>query len=207
MGNSDRKVYICRASVDLATYQSKGSYGCAVDTVQQQFFGQDGISLRNYTTLLYETELVPADVPLRQNAILFPSEDCIDVFVYDMQDEMDFGWRSNRYYRGYRQELVKEYLGGKMQVPHTAHGKLHLYDIRVDGPKVIVVDESKTVKKRQPSAEQYAKIVKRNGWKPVIINPNPAASVFFNTGLDWEDPTPHRQRKRHPEDNDEYAFI
>lgn len=208
MGNSDNKnVYICRAQADLATYQGKGSFGSAVDTVKQQFFGQDGVNLRGYTTLLYETELVPSHVPLRQNAMLFPSGDAIDVYVYDLQDEMDFGWRSNRYYRGYRQELVREFLDGQMEVAHTAHGKRTNYLIEIEGPKVIVIDESRTIKKRQPTIAQYAKIIKQNGWRPVILNPNPDANVFFDTGVNWEDPAPHRQRKRHPEDDNDYAFV
>jgi len=196
MGDDSKLVYLCRSSIDLDRIY-KGSWGGPVETIQHRFFGQDGISLRRYA---FERE--PGDASPHQNAILVASGDFIDCLVYDVFDEMDFGWRSDRIHRSERQSVVRGYVNGKLTLLNTKGRRSQQYAVHVEGPRVIIIDTSRTVKKRQPSVEQYAKIVARHGGISKVVNEDARAEIVFDTGA--VKPEPSSQK---PDDDDRYAFA
>jgi hypothetical protein len=197
MTDDSKLVYICKSSNDLSFFTDRGSFGGPVETIQRRFFGKDEVSLRKYSF-----QRVPGDDAGHQNSILVPSGDFIDVLVYDLFDEMDIGWRGHRIPRNERHAVVHAYLEGMMLVTHSGcHAKPQTFDLHSEGPKVIIVDESKTHTKRQPSVKQYCAIVKIHGGIPKVLYEDTSQAVSFDLGLPDFKPAP----RRHPEDDNQYA--
>lgn len=198
MGDDSKLVYVCKSSNDLDFFTYKGSFGGPVDTIQRKFFGQDGISLRRYS---FERE--PGDDRYHQNIILAPSGDFIDVLVYDIFDEMDCGWRAHRFPRSERHAVVAAFLEGRMTLKHTGthDKKTGTYRVIAEGPKVIVVDESKTVTKRQPTIDQYRRIIRMHRGVPRVVNEDATQVISFDLGIPDTWPAP----SRHDEDDHHYV--
>jgi len=192
MTDDSKLVYICKSSKDLDFLTARGSFGGPVETIQRRFFDQNGVSLRKYA---FER---PEDDVGHQNIILAPSGDFIDVLVYDIFDDDDIGWRAHKIPRNERHAVVHAYLEGLMLLQHTGrHSKTRFYDIHSEGPKIIIVDESKTQTKRQPSVKQYCAIVKFHGGIPQVVKESPSREVTFDLGLPDFTPEP----RKHPEDD------
>jgi hypothetical protein len=193
-GSGDRLVYLCRAHENIDYYASS-SYGNTIDAVQRRFFGEDGVSLRRY-----EFELEPGDERCHQNTLWFASGDLITLLTYNIFDEMDVGWRSRPILRQDRQALMHSFLEGRLGIVAEVDGKLYC-DVRPEGPKVIIIDESRTKKKRQPTIEQYRKMVRFHGGIARIVEEDTSKAIMFSPEASfWK-------KGEKPDDEDRYTFA
>ncbi len=191
----DRLVYICSGKYNLDELCSS-SYGGPVDAIQRCFFGQDGVSLRKFSV-----EREPGDYEPHKNLILTASADHIEMLLYDLYNEMDFGVRSDRVHRLHRQNVVGDYVAGRIYFPQTFEKqKTKIYLVRPEGPKVIVIDTSRSVTKRQPSLEQYVRIVERHGGIPHVVNEDITSPIRFEAA----EPS---SRSGPPEEDDRYSMV
>jgi hypothetical protein len=192
-GGNSRRIYLCRGHDDIAFY-ARSSFGNTIDAVQRRFFGDDGLSLRRYAF-----ELEPGDDRCHQNSILFASEDSIIVLTYNLFDEMDVGWRSVPINRSERQPLVRSLIDGQMSVHSELDGKC--YNFRPEGPKVIVIDTSRSFGVRQPSIEQYLDIIRSNGGIAQVVEENTGAAIRFSPEASYW------KTRRKTDDDDPHSYA
>jgi hypothetical protein len=189
----DKMVYLCRAHENIDYYASS-SYGNTIDAVQRRFFGEDGVSLRRY-----EFELEPGDERCHQNTLWFASGELITLLTYNIFDEMDVGWRSKPIHRQERQALMHAFLDCKLRL--IAEIDCKCYSVRPEGPKVIIIDESRSKKKRQPTIEQYRKMVRAHGGIARIVEEDTSKAIIFSPEASfWK-------KGEKPDDEDRYTFA